>query len=625
MKTTMKTILLVFTSVLLIAGLAFGQGSGAIAPNWYPDDGTRVLVYRAISSGNGTTTLGFSELIGKNFTYDGYFAMVVRDAGATGALPQTELREVTDFSGTTGVITVGTAFTVALAAGDVVVLANRPELHVLFGTFGVPYVTGAEFGAGVSIAEGLADIDDEIDTLHAYVTSTTGAQWGTPAEPAAGVNLFEGLGFLQNQQDSVVGAFYGDVGIQWGAALEPAAGVALDEGVHFLQNQADSIAGALYSDVGAQWGTATEPANGVDLFEGLGFAQNQLDSIVGATYGSVGSQWTETAAEPAAGVAFMQGFHFAQNQLDSIVGAFYGDVGLQWGAAAEPANGVSLDEGVLFLQNQADSIAASLYTTTGAQWGTATEPANGVNLFEGFGFAQNQLDTLEGKLYGGVGSQWAQAAASYAAGVSHEQVLMDLQDQMDTVNTVKLEYAEDMQEGIRDSLEDANDHLQALRGVTTGFVEENVWKTVEIVINFAAAGAWEEAGSTHEFGAVTGEVEFEITGHCSTSVAATSADSIFFLSGDAAGASVWRCLAEDLDAGEGLFRGVEGGLVPIIPTAAQLAGSGGGIWRGTLSMGGDIGFDIDDNDLTGGILVIQIRYRPITTDGSVAAGLGGAL
>lgn len=581
-----------------------------------PMTGFQVIV--DANSANGTANFYSSELLNyPDSSLTGSWAKVIYDAGGAAAAPQGERGKILAFNRATGLVTMdpGTIFTAAPAGGDLIRIYNGDVEDEVWGPGGVPAVTASEFAAGVSIAEGLADVDDEVDTLHAYVTSTTGAQWGT----------------------------------------------------------------------------ATEPANGVNLFEGLGFAQNQLDSIVGATYGAVGSQWTEAAAEPAAGVAFMQGFHFAQNQLDSIVGAFYGDVGLQWGTAAEPANGVSLDEGVQFLQNQADSIAGSLYGDVGAQWGTATEPANGVDLFEGLGFAQNQLDTLEKYFYGANGATWG-TAAEPAAGVSFiegfgfaqnqidtittvkleyaEQMQEDLRDSTlngrvalygangfpavtatklaaaggvnlaegllyinntaDTINEVKLEYAEDMQEGIRDSLEDANDHLQALRGVTVGHVDASVWQYASVVVNFAAAGAWEEAASTHELFTVTGAVEFEITAYCSTDVAVTSADSIFFLNGGDAGVaaagSVYRCLGTDIDAFEGLFRGVRASTgAAVIPTAAILAGNGGDAWCGTSMGGMDIGYDIDDNDFTGGIIVFYCKWRPITTSSTVVAGAGAAL
>lgn len=204
--------------------------------------------------------------------------------------------------------------------------------------------------------------------------------------------------------------------------------------------------------------------------------------------------------------------------------------------------------------------------------------------------------------------------------------LSDLESDADTVE-LRVQQMHDIVNALRDSLEDANDHLQALRGVTTGFVGENVWTTVEVVVNFAAAGAWEEAASTHELFTVTGDVEFEISAFCSTDVTVTSGDSIFF--GGEGGADdffgIYRFLGSDATAGEALFRGVSAsdGLANI-PTAAVLDGTGG-VWKGTAWMGQDIGYDIDDNDFTAGIVVFYCRWRPITTGGTVAAGSGGAL
>ena len=318
--------------------------------------------------------------------------------------------------------------------------------------------------------------------------------------------------------------------------------------------------------------------------------------------------------------------------------------------ATKLATGVLTRDGLLYINNSADSAAADagiidsirfeMSTTRGiAVHPTGVFHANGVGIAEDLAWLQDTTramwshvgliktaaDSIAGTSYGAVGSQWAQAAASYAAGVSHEQVLMDLQDQSDTMNTIKLEYIEQMAEDTRDSLEDANDHLQTLLGVTTGFIQENLWKTVEVIVNFAAAGAWEEAATTHELFTVTGYVEFEISAFCSTNVATTSSDSLWLFLGEA-GATGYRAvslLGDDADAGENIIPTVHS--PGYIWTAAGLTTNAGGAWKGTIFMGKDIGYSISDHDFTGGIIVFYCRWRPITTGGTVAAGAGGAL
>lgn len=661
METRMKVNLFSIIAILAFAGFAFGQGSGAIPPNWYADNGTRVLTYRASSAGNGTTTLAFNELIGKEFNYEGYFAVVLYDAAGDEALPQGEFREITDFAATTGVITVTTAFTVAVAAGDKVALVPSMELQTLIGSFGVPAVTAAEFTAGVSFAEGLLDINNDVDSLRSEVSSTTGiatfptgvfhangvsiaenAAWqsdtlrkvgvstdstlhyihsttGMPAVtgafPAAGVSLSEKVQFIADtlrkdavNTDSILFYLHSTTGMPAATGAFPAAGLSLNERIQFIADSlrkvavsTDSTLFYLHSTTGAPAVTGAFPAAGLSLMERIQFIADTVrkdavngDSILFYLHSTTGAP-AVTGAFPAAGLSINERIQYLADTLrkvgvttDTVYSYLLTNTGAQWGTATEPANGVNLFEGVGFLQNQADSIAAALYTTTGAQWGTATEPANGVNLFEGVGFLQNQADSVVGALYGDVGLQWGTAAVP-ANGVAIDEVIRK----------------------ISDAVAGANDF--------------NRWEEpVPVVINFDAAGAWEEAATTHEVFTFTGGGDFEITGYCSTDVAVTSADSIFFIS--EGGGSIYRALGSDMDAGEGLFWGMQGTTgTPIIPTATVLDGDVGGVIRGHIEMGRDWGFDIDDNDFTAGIIVLKCRFRPDRAGSTVVAGAGAGL
>ena len=150
-------------------------------------------------------------------------------------------------------------------------------------------------------------------------------------------------------------------------------------------------------------------------------------------------------------------------------------------------------------------------------------------------------------------------------------------------------------------------------------ISDNVWSApIELVVNFATDG-WNEA-TPHQLFAGTGDVEFEITAHCSTNVASTSADSIHIFAGESA--KLLSMLSTNIDAGEAIFPpnfeltyGV--GTPKFDPIWQQ-----GKIWRGELHMGQDIDYDIDEEAFTGGIIIFTCRYRAITTGGSIAAGDG---
>lgn len=182
---------------------------------------------------------------------------------------------------------------------------------------------------------------------------------------------------------------------------------------------------------------------------------------------------------------------------------------------------------------------------------------------------------------------------------------------------------------IRDSLEDANDHLQALRGVNEGFIDENVWTTIRSpIIDFSSA-TWNIV-ATHEVFTVTGDVEFEIMAFCSTNCSGTSNDSIWFFQGDA-GVTGFRAFSFDLDdadAGENLIplimsadpvATVNGGY---IWNANTLSLAGGGVWRGSIFMGQDIGYQLDDHVGVAGIIVLYCRWRPINSANSSEVTIG---
>ena len=150
------------------------------------------------------------------------------------------------------------------------------------------------------------------------------------------------------------------------------------------------------------------------------------------------------------------------------------------------------------------------------------------------------------------------------------------------------------------------------------------WSTVEVVINLAAAGLWEEA-ATHEVLTITGDVELEISIACSTNCTSASADSMWWFLGES-GATGYRMvsfLLEDADAGENLIPGVWS--PGYIWSAAALTTNCGGIARITSHMGKDLGYQISDHAGTAGIITVFCRWRPLSTGGSVAAGVGVVL
>src|SRR3990167_7379448 len=144
---------------------------GQYVTDVFPDDGSKVLIYGANSAGNGTTTVGFNELIstgalGSAPNYVGYWCRVIHDAGGARTAPQTQMRQVTGYSSTTGVLTFATGFANALASGDKVYLFPGSSLQAICGTEGVPAVTATKLAAGENLADGMLYINNTADTVN---------------------------------------------------------------------------------------------------------------------------------------------------------------------------------------------------------------------------------------------------------------------------------------------------------------------------------------------------------------------------------------------------------------------------------------------------------------------------
>lgn len=511
-----------------------------------PDDGSRVMLYQAPSGGNGTTTLQFPELIttGNPSTspnYIGYFLAVIHDAGGAGGAPQIQFREVTNYSGTTGVLTVGTAFT-ALAAGDKCYLFQSSILQAILGTHGLPVdPTGAFHAAGIGVAEMVAQLQDSLRLIHPFI-----ADMDSDADTTE----------LRVQQihtliDSLVGRDNGAVGSQWSeSAASYAAGVSHEQVLMDLQDQADTV-------------------NTVKLEYAEDMAESTRDSL----------SYLHKIWWGAAGLPALTGTRLAA------------------------AGGVSAGEGLLFISD-------------------ATDTMNAVKLEYAEQLQEDLRDsTLNGRvaLYGANGFPAVTATKLAAAGgVNLAEGLLYINNTADTINEVKLEYAEDMQEGIRDSLEDANDILQSL----TGAGKWSSWDTT--LVDFAAA-AWQEASAVSQVLAITGRVELEVAVYCSTLVTTASADTIFIEDEDGHVLGAWVGSAGIMTAGTFLSPAVDPATSGV---TAVYAGANSSHWDGNILRGvfsGEINIDIDNNDGTGGILVFIWRYKPAPFygGGSVADGSGG--
>jgi len=517
--------------------------------------------------------------------------------------PENEACQIVKHTSTTGLVILDIAgdadlgFSADVDDGDYIFIsATVPEGYKIRAS-----ITAAQPATGVAQLDYMLFISNLADSILAALTTTMGNQWGTATAPANGVAFDEALLYNIQKNDSLYNWLNSTRGLNaWPTGVFPAAGISFAEVIKFvadslrkINTSTDSTLFYLHSTTGAPAVTGAFPAAGISVLERIGFLCDSLrsvkvsvDSVWNYLGTTKGAQWG-TPAEPAAGVSLLEGLGYEQNQIDTLTSW----LGTTSGIAADPtgifhANGVNVIERINFIQDSlrvlrttTDSTWNYLATTKGAQWGTATEPANGVNLFEGLGFLQNQ---------------------------------------MDTVTTVKLEYAEQMQEDVRDSLEDANNLLQSL----TGANKLNVWsQPLMVIIDLTTGTTWETAG-THEVLTVTGNVEFEITCYDSIGCTSASTDSLWFFLGEsgATGYRAFSFMAEDAVAGDNLIPTVHS--PGYIWSAAALTTNAGGIWKGSIFGGKDIGYEISDHAFTAGQLVLYCRWRG---DGSVVAGGGGGL
>ncbi len=359
-------------------------------------------------------------------------------------------------------------------------------------------------------------------------------------------------------------------------------------------------------------------------------------SVMQAIAGTQGYSVAPVAAKIGLNVNLAEGLLRVTDVTDSALAYIHSATGMPAATGAFPIAGLSLNEKVQFLADtlrkvgvSTDSTLHYIHSGTGAPSVTGAFPTAGLSLLERVQFLADSLrkvavstDSILAYIHSATGAP-AVTGAFPAAGLSE---LERIQWMADSLRLAFVQLAR-----VLDSLEDANDLLQKLNGVTAGFVDENVWTTVEVIVNFAAAGAWEEAAGTHELFTVTGDVEFAISAFCSTDVTVTSADSLILQTEGGADAIIgW--LGADIDAGEAIFppwyfagAQTRGLVANYFITSVEQTYEAGSVWRGTIFMGQDIGFDIDDNDFTGGIVVFYCRWRPVTTGGSVVAGLGGSL
>ena len=78
-----------------------------------------------VASGGSTTTLVCSTLTENDDYWNGGTLFITYDAGGAGAPPQNQSREITDFVASTDTVTVGTAFTASVGAGDKFVITKN--------------------------------------------------------------------------------------------------------------------------------------------------------------------------------------------------------------------------------------------------------------------------------------------------------------------------------------------------------------------------------------------------------------------------------------------------------------------------------------------------------------------
>lgn len=148
---------------------------------------------------------------------------------------------------------------------------------------------------------------------------------------------------------------------------------------------------------------------------------------------------------------------------------------------------------------------------------------------------------------------------------------------------------------------------------------------IRLVVDFSES-AWNTA-APQEFMSILGSCEYWMTAVCSTNVASTSSDSIHFFY-PMTSTKALSLLAEDIDAGEVLWdsRAHDFDATTADPAEACTWTMYHQMWHGTVH---DItgaaarwDFDIDDHAFTGGIIVIILYWRPLTTGSSITVGAG---
>lgn len=88
---------------------------------------TRLEQTKAVTATGGSTTTVIDTTLSSAYlanNFAGYTAFVTKDSAGAGAAPEGEFQRVSAYNETTKTLTVDTAFTVAVAAGDVVTLAK---------------------------------------------------------------------------------------------------------------------------------------------------------------------------------------------------------------------------------------------------------------------------------------------------------------------------------------------------------------------------------------------------------------------------------------------------------------------------------------------------------------------
>lgn len=86
---------------------------------------------RATATGGSTTTIVDSAVYEPDDYWTGHYVYIVTDAGGAGAAPEGEERPVTDYVLSSGTLTVGAAFSAAVASGDVYELLHVRRADVV--------------------------------------------------------------------------------------------------------------------------------------------------------------------------------------------------------------------------------------------------------------------------------------------------------------------------------------------------------------------------------------------------------------------------------------------------------------------------------------------------------------